>query len=142
MLIDEDVNINDEFSLIDYWYWIRWDSPDAPAMDCPYCDSKNIIPLDVHDIHKGRKSYRVSHVWKCRNCRKQFSDTSKTVFSRSKICVEKWIKAIYICERKEVTVLELAHLLQVSYKTAWIMRHKAKEIIKAGKIDLDIPVKK
>lgn len=141
MLIADDVDINSYDSLMEYWFWIRWDSFDSPAMDCPYCDSKNITPLATHGLHKGRKSHRVSCVWKCKNCRKQFSDTSQTVFNRSKINAEEWIKAIYICERKEVSILELAYLLKVSYKTAWIMRKKVKEIIKVGKIDLDIPVK-
>jgi transposase-like protein len=140
-LIDDDVDINNAMSLIEYWYWIRWESPKAPKMDCPFCDSSRIGPLEVHGPQKGRKSYRVSCVWKCKDCERQFSDTSQTVFSRSKIRIEKWIKAIYICERKEITILELACLLHVSYKTAWNMRQKAREIIKTGKINLDIPIK-
>ena len=35
-------------------------------------------------------------VWKCRDCRKQFTVTVGTVFQGSKIPLSKWVTAIYL----------------------------------------------
>ena len=77
---------------------IRW--PDGPI--CPHCKA-----VGYATELKG-KSHRPG-LYKCRECRKQFSVTVGTVFERSKIPLNKWILAAQLMaseDTDEVFVME------------------------------------
>jgi transposase-like protein len=70
--------------------------------------------------------------WHCKDCRKQFTVTSQTIFHRSKIDLPRWFVAIWLmCHSpKGVSAKQLERELGVCYETAWYM---AKRIRKAMK---------
>lgn len=97
---------------------LRW----ADGVVCPHCGSKA-----EHYALKG-KSHRPG-LWKCKDCREQFSVTVGTVFERSKIALNVWLLAVHlICaSKKGMSSHQLHRMLGVTYKTAWFMTHRIRE---------------
>ena len=93
---------------------VRW--PDGPI--CPNCvvvgGHYRLMPK------KGSRSPVREGVWKCRDCRKQFTVTVGTVFHGSKIPLNKWLMAIYLMgdSAKKVNKHELHRRLGITYKSA------------------------
>jgi transposase-like protein len=100
---------------------IRW--PNGPI--CPHCGV-----LDNAAELKG-KAHRPG-VYKCRDCRKQFSVTVGTVFERSKVPLNKWLLATHLMtsSKKGISSHQIHRNLGVTYKTAWFMTHRIREAMK------------
>lgn len=99
---------------------IRW--PNGAA--CPHCGSVKVYRLEPKPTSKtpGRKG-----LWKCGDCRKQFTVTVGTIFEGSHIPLHKWVMAIYImcASKKGVSALQLQGMLPpLTYKSAWFMCHR------------------
>jgi transposase-like protein len=107
----------------EYLEYIRW--PDGPI--CPHCGSvsKNHYALNGSAHRPG--------VYKCKDCRKQFTVTVGTVFERSKVPLHQWMQAVYlICSSKKgCSSHQLQRTLDVQYKTAWFMSHRLREAMKS-----------
>lgn len=108
----------------EYLEALRW--PHGPV--CPHCGS---ISRD-HYALKG-KAHRPG-LYKCKDCREQFSVTVGTVFERSKIKLHIWLQAVhFLCSSKKgMSSHQLHRTLGVTYKTAWFMTHRIREAFKAG----------
>ena len=108
----------------EYLERLRW--PEGKAV-CPHCAS-----VGEHYALKG-KAHRPG-VWKCRDCRQQFSVTVGTVFERSKIALNVWLQAVYmLCSSKKgMSSHQLHRTLGVTYKTAWFMSHRIREAMRTG----------
>jgi len=109
---------------------VRW--PDGPI--CPHC-----LVMGTHYRVDPRKASRRpvrQGVWKCRDCRKQFTVTVGTVFHGSKIPLRKWLIAIsVICSPKEsVNPHQLHRKLGITYKSAWFMDRRIREAMKQGSL--------
>ena len=109
---------------------VRW--PDGPI--CPHC-----LVMGVHYRVNPRKSSRRpvrQGVWKCRDCRKQFTVTVGTVFHGSKIPLRKWLIAIsLICSPEEsVNPHQLHKRLGITYKSSWLMARRIHEAMKQGSL--------
>jgi len=68
-------------------------------------------------------------------CKHVFSDTSGTIFHKTRIDVRHWIFAIYeLSQNKSITSVELGQKLGIRQRTAWkllnILRQHCKELIK------------
>ena len=65
-------------------------------------------------------------IWKCADCREQFSVLVGTIFEDSKIPLSKWLLAIHLlCQGKNgVSAHELHRTLGITYKSAWFMTHR------------------
>lgn len=99
---------------------IRW-SDGIPV--CPHCGSKN----KHYELKaKTSKSELRSGVWKCKDCRKQFSVTVRTVFEKSHVPLSKWLLAVQLLcsSKKGMSANQLKRMLDVTYKTAWFMEHR------------------
>jgi transposase-like protein len=98
---------------------LRW--PNGPV--CPHCGSVS----DSHYALKG-KAHRPG-LWKCKDCREQFSVTVGTVFERSKIGLHIWLQAVQLLcsSKKGMSSHQLHRTLGVTYKTAWFMTHRIRE---------------
>lgn len=72
-------------------------------------------------------------LWKCNDCRKQFSVTVGTVFEDSKIPLHKWLQAVHwmAASKKGISAKQLERMLGVSYKSAWFMAHRVREAMRA-----------
>jgi len=94
--------------------------PNGPI--CPHCGVE-----DAATKLKG-KSTRPG-VYKCRACEKPFSVTVGTVFERSKIKLNVWVRAVdlYTASKKGFSAHQLHRTLGVTYKTAWFMAHRIRE---------------
>jgi transposase-like protein len=72
-------------------------------------------------------------LWKCRDCREQFSVTLGTAFEHSKIGLDVWLRAMrLLCSADATTVRDLHRMLGVSYKTAWFMTHRIRRAMHAA----------
>jgi transposase-like protein len=104
--------------LVEKWRW-----PNGPV--CPHCGSVTVTRLEGESTRDG--------VFKCKDCRKQFTVTVGTFMERSHIPITKWVQAIYLfcTARKGVSALQLQRILQLaSYKSAWHMVHRVREAMK------------
>ena len=107
----------------EYLEALRW--PDGPI--CPHCGC-----IGDHYALKG-KSHRPG-LWKCKDCRKQFSVTVGTAFERSKIPLNKWLMAVHLmcASKKAISSHQIHRMLGVTYKSAWFMTHRIREAMVSG----------
>ena len=65
----------------------------------------------------------------CPDCRSYFSVKTGTALARSKVPMQKWAIAIYLCltSLKSVSSMKLHRDIGVSQKTAWFMLHRIRE---------------
>ena len=97
--------------------------PDGPV--CPHCGG-------VGRISKmGGKSTRIG-VYKCYQCRKQFSVKVKTVFEDSHVPMRLWLQAMYLLcsSKKGISSNQLHRTLGVTLKTAWFMSQRIREAMR------------
>lgn len=104
---------------------IRW--PNGPI--CPHCGAVNhayhLEPKGgERKTRTGKTTYR--SLWKCADCRQQFSVLVGTIFEDSHIPLSKWLLAIHLlCAGKNgVSALELSRTLSIAYRSAWFMAHR------------------
>ena len=108
---------------------LRW--PDG-EQTCPHCGS-----VGEHYFLKSRRIY------KCRDCRKQFSIKVGTIFEDSPIALSKWLPAMWMLAncKNGISSYELARALGVTQKTAWFMLHRIRLAMQSddfGKMDGEI----
>jgi transposase-like protein len=104
---------------------LRWSN--GPV--CPHCGAVNkayyLEPTQgTRKTRTGKVTYR--RVWKCAECREQFSVLVGTIFEDSHIPLSKWLLAIHmLCAGKNgVSALELSRTLNLAYRSAWFMAHR------------------
>jgi transposase-like protein len=107
----------------EYLEAMRW--PDGPV--CPHCGV-----IGEHYALQG-KAHRPG-LYKCKDCRGQFSVTVGTVFEKSKIKLNVWLQAVYLLcsSKKGMSSHQLHRTLGVTYKTAWFMSHRIREAFRSG----------
>ncbi len=99
---------------------LRW--PDGVA--CPHCDAFGAYKIEAK---KSSKSGARKGLWKCANCREQFTVTVGTIFEASRIPLSKWLLGIHLMcsSKKGISALQLQRNLGIkTYKTAWFMAHR------------------
>ena len=99
---------------------VRW--PDGPI--CPHC----VIVGGHYRVNPRKGSRRPVRqgVWKCRDCRKQFTVTVGTIFHGSKIPLSKWVTAIYLMgdSASRVNAHQLHRRLGLTYKSARFLMNR------------------
>lgn len=65
-------------------------------------------------------------LWECLGCGYQSSSIVGTIFEHTKLGLSVWFLAIYLITQSKngISALELKRQLGVSYKTAWLVKHK------------------
>jgi transposase-like protein len=65
-------------------------------------------------------------VWKCKDCRKQFTVTKGTIFEDSHIPLNVWLMTIHLLcsSKKGVSAHQIHRMLGVTYRSAWFMVHR------------------
>jgi transposase-like protein len=100
---------------------ILW--PDGPV--CAHCGTIN------HAYATKRAG-----VYRCaeKECRKDFSVTTKTVMERSHIALHKWLQAFHLMcsSKKGVSAHQLHRTLDIHYESAWFMAHRIRECMRSG----------
>lgn len=69
--------------------------------------------------------------WQCAACRIQTSLTAGTVFDARKLRLTVWLLAMYLLTQTKtgLSALELHRHLGVSYRTAWLVKHKLMQVM-------------
>jgi ribosomal protein L37AE/L43A len=69
--------------------------------------------------------------WQCAACRTQTSLTAGTLFDASKLPLTVWFLAMYLLTQTKtgMSALELHRHLGVSYRTAWLVKHKLMQVM-------------
>ena len=99
---------------------LRW----KDGVICPHCgtiDNHYQIKPKADSVAPARKG-----VYKCKDCRKQFTVTVGTIFEKSHVPLNKWVYAIYLLcsSKKGFSALQLSRSLDITYKSAWFMAHR------------------
>jgi transposase-like protein len=96
----------------------RW----ANGVVCPHCGVVDKFYKLVGEAHRPG-------LYKCSDCREQFSVTVGTVFESSKIKLHIWLQAVHLmtASKKGISSKQLERMLGVTYKTAWFMSHRIRE---------------
>jgi transposase-like protein len=106
---------------LDFVVALRWPS----GVACPHCGG-------------AEPSYlKTRRIWKCRECRKQFSVKVGTVFEDSPIGLDKWLPALWMLAncKNGISSYELARDLGVTQKTAWFMLGRIRLAMQAQSFD-------
>jgi transposase-like protein len=102
---------------------MRW--PNGVACPRLGCGS-----ADVHLIATRR-------IWRCKDCKRQFSAKVGSIFEDSPIGFDKWLPALWMLTncRNGVSSHELGRVLGVTQKTAWFMLHRLRHAMKDDTTD-------
>lgn len=109
----------DEAVCMEQMKHIKW--PDGNPV-CPKCASDNIGVIATRQI------------FKCRDCKKQFSCKVDTIFEQSQLGLSKWFVAVWMIAncKNGISSLELHRALGVTQKTAWFMLHRIRLAMRTG----------
>ncbi len=94
---------------------------------CPHCGgTERISKMEGQSTRIG--------VYKCYQCRMQFSVKVGTVFEASHVKLHVWLQAVALLSssKKGISSNQLHRTLGVSLKTAWFMSHRIREAMRDG----------
>jgi len=100
---------------------MRWPN----GVICPHCSGTR------HSFLKTRR------IWKCLECRKQFSVKVGTIFEDSPITLDKWLPCVWMLAncKNGISSYEVARALGVTQKTAWFMLHRVRLALQTRTFD-------
>jgi transposase-like protein len=112
-----------DLDAIMYFEHLRW----GDAVRCAYCNTIKV---------SKRQSDKRFH---CSQCRKTFSITTGTYLHSSKLPLRIWMQALSMLSDNDnrLSIKQLQHGLQISYTTAWRIRHEIKSIMENFKVEKD-----
>jgi transposase-like protein len=97
---------------VDFVASMRWPN----GVTCPHCGGKRVSYLSSRRI------------WKCmaKDCHKQFSVKTQSVFEDSPITLDKWLVAVWLVVncKNGISSYEIARDVKVTQKSAWFMLHR------------------
>jgi transposase-like protein len=103
---------------------------DTPT--CSHCDGTDVYLINCENGHSrktrtGAMSER--RVWKCRECKRQFSVLTNTVMHGTKLSIRSWVMVIFeMCASKNgVAAREIERKYGLCPRTAWFMMHRIRE---------------
>ena len=96
---------------------------------CPHCGG-----LDRITKVKANPEKRIRvGLWRCGDCKKQFTVKVGTIFEDSKIrCTVDAGIVLMTASKKGISAHQLHRTLEVTYKTAWFMAHRIREAMRSG----------
>ena len=108
---------------------LRW--PDGPI--CPRCESPAYSFLSTR------------RVWKCTDCKKQYSVKLGSIFEDSPLGLDKWLAAMWMIANSKngVSSHEMGRSLGITQKSAWFLLHRIRLAMQTGafeKLDGEIEV--
>jgi transposase-like protein len=105
----------------EYLEALRWGSERV----CPHCGT-------VNESFATKKA----GVYRCRakECRKDFSVTTKSVMESSHIKLNIWLQAFFLMasSKKGISSHQLHRALGITYKSAWFLTHRIREAMRSG----------
>jgi transposase-like protein len=118
-----------EESAIDHFIKIRY----GDTLSCPHCGS-------VTKVYWYKK---LPKLCQCKNCNDSFSPFKDTIFEKTTTDLRNWFYAIrlFLKDKKGVSALNLQRELEdddavkVSYKTAWRMLDKIRQVMEGDELE-------
>ena len=106
-LLDFQNQFPTETACLEYLEQQRW----ANGRYCPHCGS-----YETYKFKDGR-------LFKCSDCKKQFTVKVGTIFSDSHVPLQKWFYAVYLNTslKKGISSIQLSKYLGITQKSAWFM---------------------
>lgn len=104
---------------------------------CPWCGHKEVYTISTR------------RTWKCASkvCRRNFSPTSRTIFASRKLPYRELLLLVahFVNAAKGLSAIRMSQELEVTYKTAFVWKHKLREAITTnqhsgmlrGKVEID-----
>lgn len=113
---------------------------DGPV--CPHCgvvdSAYRLTGVRTKPSKKNPEGKERHGLWKCRECRKQFTVRKGTIFEDSHIEMFKWLQAIHlmVSSKKGISAHQLHRVLEITHKSAWFMAHRIREAMRSdGAVD-------
>lgn len=114
-MVEFQQKFNDEQACLDYLAQSRW----GDKAICVHCGS-----IKTYKFSSGK-------LFKCGDCRKQFTAKVGTIFSDSKVPLYKWFLAIYLATslKKGISSVQLSKYIGVTQKTAWFILQRIRHAL-------------
>lgn len=98
---------------------LRW--PQGPF--CPHCGSYALWAINGNSCRAGLKE--------CRDCRRQYTVTTKTPMHATQLPLWTWIQAMYlvVTSSKGISSMVMSRFLGVTQATAWRLGHAIREMM-------------
>jgi len=125
---------HDEAAAFEHVEEILW--PQGPV--CHHCGSMERA-YALKDVRtkpsKKNPNGVVRHgLYKCGECRSQFTVRMGTIFEESHLPLHKWLQAIHLMcsSKKGISAHQLHRVMECTYKTAWFLAHRIREAMRPG----------
>ncbi|WP_168120173.1 transposase [Paenibacillus sp. HB172176] len=107
----------DEEACVSFLYELKWPN----GFRCSECGYHHAYTI----------ASRKQTLYECASCAKQTTLTANTLFHKSRTPLSKWLLSLYIVTfyEKGVNAVQLQELLSVTYKTAWNILHKIRQLV-------------
>ena len=108
----------DEATAVEFMEQQRWG--DEPR--CPHCGDVNVYQM--RDRATGERNRR--YLWRCRDCKQQYTVRIGTVLEESRIPLRHWCYAFWAAcaSKKGVSALQIKRMTGLSYKSALFLMHR------------------
>lgn len=126
-LLDIHKELNTEEKCLAFLEHMRWPN----GVKCLACDSDKISRI----VAKGKLNKKTGkrspdrELYQCNECRKQFTETTGTVYHDTHLPLTKWFLAIALIteSKKGISANQLKRALTVNYRTAWYLAHRIRK---------------
>jgi transposase-like protein len=99
---------------------IRWPSTDGAPI-CPHCGA-----VAAYETRRPTGLLR----FRCKQCVKDFTITSGTIFSSAQVPLRKYLLAIALfCNQEDVSIREGSRLLEMSYSSTLYWAHRLRRAL-------------
>lgn len=112
--------------------------PEGPV--CPHCGvvdrAYRLEGVRSKPSKKNPEGKERHGLWKCRDCRGQFTVRKGTIFEESHIDLHLWLQAIHlmVSSKKGISSHQLHRVLGITYKSAWFLAHRIRECMRDGEL--------
>jgi transposase-like protein len=116
---------HDEEKAFEYLESVVW----ADGKACPHCGG-----LDRITKVKANPEKRIRlGLWRCGNCKRQFTVKVGTVFEHARLPLHKALQAAYLLtsSKKGISAHQLHRVLEITYKSAWFLAHRIREAMRS-----------
>jgi transposase-like protein len=124
---------HDEAAAFEHVESILW--PQGPV--CHHCGSManhySLKGVRTKPTKKNPNGVERHGLYKCKDCRKQFTVRMGSIFEETHLPLHKWLQAIHLMcsSKKGISAHQLHRVLECTYKTAWFLAHRIREAMRA-----------
>lgn len=109
---------------------------------CPYCGSIHIHSyaragnFTNSNVVTSKIAHTHAHTYRCLDCKRKFSDKTRTPLHSSKLPIGYWMYGIYELLTGDISSVRLAKKLGITQKSAWLMLSKIRYAMDISNIKL------